>query len=81
MNSNKDIYFVLQFTVVCYVIFLLSAVLQSRSRKGSCLFGVLKDVKSHGHLPFLVCILIVDRPLGVSVLRCVTLDTTHCLLR
>jgi hypothetical protein len=54
MNSNKEIYIVLKFSVVCYVIFLLLAVLLSRLWKGSCSFGVLKDVKFRGHLPLFV---------------------------
>ena len=54
MNSYKEIYIVLKFTVVCYVIFLLLAVLQSHLWKGSHLFRVLKDVKSRGHPPFFV---------------------------
>ena len=52
VNRNKEIYSVLKFAVVCYIIFLLLAVLQLHLWKGSCLFRVLKDVKSHGHLPF-----------------------------
>jgi len=50
------IYIVLKFAVVCYEIFLLLAVLKSHLWKASCLFGVLKDAESLGHLPFCVCL-------------------------
>jgi hypothetical protein len=44
MTSDKDIYVVSNFTVVCHIILLL-AVLQCCLWKGSCLSGFSKDVK------------------------------------
>jgi hypothetical protein len=56
MSSNKEIYIVWKFEIVCYISFLLLAVLQLRLWEGSCLFRVLKDVKSRSHLICCVCL-------------------------
>jgi hypothetical protein len=44
MISDKEVYVVLNFTILCHIILLLLAVLQCCLWKGSCLSGVSKDV-------------------------------------
>ena len=63
MNSNKEIYFVLQFAVV-----FVKGKLSVRGFEG----------RRVSWSPTILCVLIVDCPPGVPLLRCVTAD---CLLR
>jgi len=51
MDSDKEIYSVFKFTLLCHIILPLLAVLQRCQWKGSCLSGVLQNVKLQRHKP------------------------------
>jgi hypothetical protein len=51
MNSDIEMYVVLNFTVLCHIILLLLAVLQHYLWKASCLSGVSKDVELEYYQP------------------------------
>ena len=81
MNSNKEMYVVLNFTIVCHIILLLLAVLQCCVLKRSCLFGVSKDVKRQYYWPFCVGLHLWSIYQECLYQRCVTSDTAHGLMR
>jgi len=81
MNSDKELYVVLNFTVVCHIILLLLAVLQCCLWKGSCLSRVSKDVKLHYHQPCCVGLQLWTIYQECLYQRCVTSDTDHGLMR
>jgi hypothetical protein len=81
MNSDKEVYVVLNFTVMCHIILLLLAVLQCCVWKGSCLSGVSKDVKLQYYQLFCVCLQLWSIYQEFLYQRCVTLDTAHGLVR
>ena len=54
MNSNKEMYVVLNFTIVCHIILLLLAVLQCCVLKRSCLFWGFKGCET-SVLPAVLC--------------------------
>lgn len=68
-NSDKEIYIVLKFTVVCHIIIVLLAVLQCCQWKGSCLSPSMKIVMLFSLvlcISYRICLWLVERGLTES---------------
>jgi len=81
IKSNKEVCNAVNFTVFCYVIVLLLAVLLWYQWKGSCLSRVLKDVKLQGQQPCSVSLKLSTIHQECLYWRYVPLDTALTLLQ